>query len=366
MYLPDERFRGLLESNIIGFVVVEEGRVLEANDAFLRVIGRSQVEVKEGKIHWRQITPQEYAHLDAVQETRLIEDGSVVPYEMQLLRKDESRVSVLVGTARLQLSPKLQWISFVLELGDRQRLQKRLLMAEKLETLGYLTKALGQRFNNALMALFNSLSLALESLPDNSPAHSFVEAATQAANRIADLSRDLITSSGKGGLVVEPINISLLVRETENQVRDSLPHGIHLTFELEMVLPLVLADARLVRELLMNLVSNATQAMGSKDDGTITIRTIAGTIDESSVQHYTSYEDIRLGQYVFLQVIDSGHAIDESIRLKIFDPFFSTKDIGRGLGLTIVLGILRSHGGGIRLDSSSAGSTFTACFPVKD
>ena len=133
-----------------------------------------------------------------------------------------------------------------------------------------------------------------------------------------------------------------------------------------MAVPLVLADARLVRELLLNLVSNATQALSSQDDGTITIRTMPGTIDESSVQHYTSYEDIRPGQYIFLQVIDCGHAIDESIKLKIFDPFFSTKGVGRGLGLTIVLGILRSHGGGIRLDTGPAGSTFTACFPVMD
>jgi two-component system cell cycle sensor histidine kinase/response regulator CckA len=93
---------------------------------------------------------------------------------------------------------------------------------------------------------------------------------------------------------------------------------------------------------------------------------MSGTIDESSVQQFTSYEEIRPGQYIFLQMIDSGHAIDESIRLKLFDPFFSTKDIGRGLGLTIVLGILRSHGGGISLDTSPTGSTFTACFPVMD
>jgi PAS domain S-box-containing protein len=349
MYVPDDRFQRLLESNIIGVVVVEEGRVLEANDAFLRVIGRSQMDVQEGKIHWRRITPQEYAHLDELHEIRLIEDGSVVAYEKELLHKDESRVSVLVGAVRLQVSPKLQWISFVLELGDRQRLQKRWLMAERLETLGYLTRALAQRFNNAQMALLNSLSLALESLPDNSPAHTFVEAAAQAANRIVDLSRDLNISSGNGGLVVEPINISMLVQEIENQVRDTLPCGVQLISELATALPLVLADTRLVRELLMNLVSNATQAMGSKDDGTITIRTMSGTIDESMVQHYISYEGIRPGRYVFLQVIDSGHAIDESIRLKIFDPFFSTKDIGRGLGLTIVLGILRSHGGHSRL-----------------
>ena len=157
MYVLDERFRRLSESNIVGFVVIEEGRVLEANDAFLRVIGRSQVDVQEGKIDWRQITPREHAHLDELHETRLIEDGSVVAYERELLHRDESRVSVLVGAARLQLSPKLQWICFVLELGDRQRLQKQLLMAEKLETLGRLTKALTQRFNNTLMALLSNL-----------------------------------------------------------------------------------------------------------------------------------------------------------------------------------------------------------------
>ena len=366
MYVPEERFRRLWESNVVGFVVVEEGRILEANDAFLRVIGRSQVDVQEGKIDWHQITPHEYAHLDELHETRLIEDGSMVAYEKELFHKDESRVSVLVGAARLQLTPKLQWISFVLELRDRKRLQQRVLMAKKLETIGCLTRALAQRFNNGLMALLSSLSLALESLPDNSLAHSFVLDARQAANGIVDLSRDLITSSGKEGLVVEPINISLLIQQIENQVRDSLPSRVRLISELEMAVPLVLGDARLVQELLMNLVSNATQAIGSEDDGTVTIRTIPGTIDESSVQHYISYEDIRLGRYIFVQVIDTGHEIDESIRLKIFDPFFSTKDIGRGLGLTIVLGILRSHGGGIRLDTSPAGSTFTACFPVMD
>lgn len=364
MYVSDERFRRMSDSHLLGFVVIEEGCVIEANDAFLNAIGWARVDVEEGRIHWHQITPEEYGPVDHLNEARLVEEGSTIPYEKELLRKDATRISVLVGSVRLQVFPKLQWISFVLELGERQRSQERLVLRKKLEIIGYLTRGLAQRFNNALMVLLNSLSLALESSPHDSAARGFVSTAMQAADRIVELSRDLVNSSEKAGLNVDPVDVSLVVRNAESRIRASLPQRIRLTLELSDKLPLIQADASLVRDVLMNLVSNAIEAIGLDNDGTITLQTKTGIIEKESIENYISYESIRPGQYVFLEVRNSGYAIDENFKHRIFDPFFSTKDISRGLGLTIVLGILRSHAGGIRMTSGPDGTAFTACFPA--
>ena len=168
--------------------------------------------------------------------------------------------------------------------------------AQKLEIIGYLTRGLAQRFNNALMALLNSLSLALESSPHNSAAHGFVALPCKPPIGSSNCLGIWSNSSENAGLNVEPVDISLVVRNIESRIRALLPQRIELIFELVMKPPLIQADASLVRDLLMNLVSNAIEAIGLDNDGTITIQTRPGVIDESSLENYLSYEGMRLGR----------------------------------------------------------------------
>jgi len=360
-----QRFRRLLESETIGILVCEEERIIEANDVFLRTVGHARQQLQNGGIRWRQITAPEYAALDEAARRQLVETGECNPYEKEYIRSDGTRVPVMIGAVRLQLEPRLKCISFVVDLTERKRMEEHRLLAQKLETIGRLARGAAQRLNVATMGVLGNLHLALESSGENNEHRPFVKAAMEEANRMADLSKHLLGYGGRPRFVVEPVAISKLVNNLEGLLRASVPPRIQLTLALRDGLPLIQADGGQIQELVMNLVDNAVEAIGPERPGAIAIETRAGVLDETSIHDYVGYEAIEPGEYVFLLVRDSGLGLDESIKAKIFDPFYSTKDIGRGLGLTTVLGILRSHKGGIHVSGvPGEGTVFTVCLPI--
>jgi signal transduction histidine kinase len=247
-----------------------------------------------------------------------------------------------------------------------RRRQERMQLGRKLEATGRFTQEAARRFDNAIMGLLGDLSLAMESLTEDGDRRLF-KAAVESANRVAELSRDLFTSRGGTHFRVEQLDVSDLVRAAEEPIRMSLPAHVRLTLELRDGLPLTRGDDAQIQHLLFHLVRNAAEAIGAEQAGLIAIRTTTGYLDERSSRDYIGYEDIQPGPYVFLQIEDSGAGIEENIRAKMFDPFFSTKDDGRGLGLPTVLGILRSHRGGIHVSSAPGkGATVTICLTATE
>ncbi len=239
------------------------------------------------------------------------------------------------------------------------------LQAQKLETIGRMARGIAQILNGSVMSVLGNLSLALDSLPHGDPNRRYIESAMESATRIADLPRNLLAYGGSRRFFVEPVDLSALVRDTEELIRSSLPSQVDLCLVLQEGLPLTLADAGQIQDLLTNLVTNAIEAIGPERRGEIVVSTATRPIDSASIDSYLGYEGIQPGLYVCLEVRDSGPGVSEEIESKIFDPFFSTKDIGRGLGLARVLGILRSHKGAIRVTSiPGAGSTFTTYLPA--
>jgi signal transduction histidine kinase len=247
--------------------------------------------------------------------------------------------------------------------GKRQ--QERLQLGRKLEATGRLTQEAARRFDNAIMGLLGDLGLAMESLTADGDRPLF-KAAIESANRVAELSKDLFTGGGKR-FRVEHVDVSELVRAADDPIRMSLPPGVRLILELEEALPLTRGDAAQIRHLLFHLVRNAAEAIGAERAGMIAVRTTTGRLDQRSSRDYIGYEDIQPGPYIFLQIEDSGPGMAESIQARMFDPFFSTKDSARGLGLPTVLGILRSHQGGVRVSSTlGKGTVVTVCLAAAE
>jgi two-component system, cell cycle sensor histidine kinase and response regulator CckA len=247
---------------------------------------------------------------------------------------------------------------------QRRKLEARVLQVQKLESLGILAGGVAHDFNNLLVAVMGYAGLAQSEIAPDSPAQLSLRRIEQAAQRAAELTGQMLAYSGKGHFSVGPVHLSRLVEEMADLLLASVSRNAVLRRDFPANLPLIQADATQVRQVVMNLITNASEAL-SEAGGVITLRTGATEIGESDrTAHYECY-DLAPGPYAFLEVSDTGCGMDAVTRAKIFDPFFTTKFTGRGLGLAAVLGIVRGHHGAIRVDSTPGrGTTFRVLFPV--
>ena len=267
----------------------------------------------------------------------------------------EERVALRTGeleTANAQLRT---------EMAERARLEEarweaRLQHAQKLESLGVLAGGIAHDFNNLLVGMLGNSSLALEDVPEGHRARTAVEQIQLASRRAAELTRQMLAYSGKGRFVVEPLDLSTVVREMMDLLMVSITKKASLVTDLPDGLPAVQADVTQLRQVVMNLITNASDAL---EGGHGTIRLITGTL-QAEPRYLEGMDvggDLPPGGYVFLEVSDTGAGMTEETQVRMFDPFFTTKATGRGLGMAATLGILRGHSGAIKVYSEEGQGT---------
>ncbi len=246
---------------------------------------------------------------------------------------------------------------------ERRYLERQMLHSQKLESLGILAGGIGHDFNNFLMAIQGNAELAKFELSPLSPAYAGLAEIERTARQAAELCRHLLTYSGKGHFSVEPIDLSNLVKDMRQVLKASVSKKAVLKYSLASDLPAVEADAGQMRQVLMNLLVNASEAIGEQR-GVITITTGSMLCDAAYLGSAWGEENPVEGQYVYLDVADSGCGMDAATLSKIFDPFFTTKFIGRGVGLAAVLGIVRGQKGIIKVQSEpNQGTAVRLLFP---
>jgi two-component system cell cycle sensor histidine kinase/response regulator CckA len=246
---------------------------------------------------------------------------------------------------------------------DRKKLEEQIQHAQKLESLGILAGGIAHDFNNLLMGVLGNASLALLDLPAGSPVRHSVEQIEKTARAAADLTNQMLAYSGKGRFVVEPVDLSRLVKEMAGLLKVSISKKVDLKFDFDRDLPPVEADATQLRQVIMNLIINASEAIG-ETSGVVSVRTGTTEADRSFFSETYTRDNLPEGTYVYLEVSDTGCGMDEETVGRIFDPFFTSKFTGRGLGLAAVLGIVRGHKGAIRVQSEPGqGTTIRAIFP---
>lgn len=233
---------------------------------------------------------------------------------------------------------------------DRLNLEKKILQAQKLESLGVLAGGIAHDFNNLLMGVLGNAEMALLDMNPESPIRSRIQDIQTAGVRLAELTKQMLAYSGKGKFVVERLSLSRMVEEMVHLLKISIPKRVALAYELDSNLPAILGDASQIRQVVMNLITNAAEACGKKD-GIVSVCTGVLYADRSTLLEYDLSEELPEGDYVFLEVSDNGCGMDKETKKKIFDPFFSTKFTGRGLGMAAVLGIIRSHCGAVQICS---------------
>jgi two-component system, cell cycle sensor histidine kinase and response regulator CckA len=246
---------------------------------------------------------------------------------------------------------------------ERLAIERKLLEAQKLESLGLLAGGIAHDFNNLLTSVIGNASLAAVDVAPTSSTASCLEQIQLAATRAAELCQQMLAYSGKGRFVVKRVDLNELITETTSLIHASISKTSSLGLSLAPMLPGVLADEAQMRQIIMNLVINASEALSDRS-GAIRVSTGVMRVNRSWLLRAHLAPDLPEDDYVFLEVLDTGCGMSAEVRSRIFDPFFTTKFTGRGLGLAAVLGIVRGHGGALRVESESdRGTTIRVVFP---
>ena len=318
------------------------------------------------------IHPEDRTHLREAQE-RVAESGEQCRLEFRTTptRGPIQYFATFIQAMKESTGPVRRIAGAVQDITERKQaeqkqreLETQMQQAQKLESLGILAGGIAHDFNNLLTAILGHANLALMDLAPESPARESLREIDKASSRAAELCRQMLAYAGKGRFVVEPINLSRLVEELTRMLHVSISKKVLLRCQLAEGLPAVDADSAQLRQLAMNLVINAADAIGDAD-GVITISTGTMQCDENSLLGGQLTAPPVPGQYVYLEVIDTGCGMDAKTQAMIFDPFFTTKFAGRGLGLAAVLGIVRSRRGALKVESEPGrGTTFRVLFPA--
>ncbi len=366
-----DTLQALVRSSPLAIVTFDkDGNIGMWNPAAERMFGWRAEEIM-GRPH--PIVPEDKQ--DEFRELRESATGGRTFTDMELrrLRKDGSHIDISISTAPLRdaAGSVTSVMSIITDVTERKRteeekrnLERQIQQTQKLESLGVLAGGIAHDFNNILMAVLGHAELALEEISPMSPARGSLTGITTAARRAADLCRQMLAYAGKASFALERVGLRDLVEEMAHLLKTAISKKAILNLNLERGLPSIEADPSQIRQVVMNLIINASEAIGDRS-GVITVSVGATRCDEEYLRKTELRESLAPGLYVHLEVTDTGGGMDAETRSRIFEPFFSTKFTGRGLGLAAVMGIVRAHKGALKVYSEPGkGTTFKILFPA--
>lgn len=334
--------------------------------------GWTAEEFMSGKAHFREIIhPDDLARVRDVTRAALQERNDVeVEYRIRT-RSGAEKWVLSRGRGVYQVSGDLRFFEgLAIDITAQKNaetarlaLERKLLEGQKLESLGLLAGGIAHDFNNLLSSILGNASIVRLNLPPDAGVEQHLRAIEAASLRAAELCRQMLAYAGKGRFVVEPVDVSALVEDLLPLLKISVVHHGRLRLDLARNLPAVLADATQLRQIVMNLVLNASDALSDRD-GEIVISSGVMHADHALLSTSVAGSGLTTGDYVFLEVRDTGVGMTPEVQAKMFDPFFTTKFAGRGLGLAAVLGIVRGHNGALCVQSApGSGSSFRLLLP---
>jgi len=370
----ERRYRALFESAADAIFLMQDGRFVDCNERTLEVFRCTREQVI-GAEPTRFSPPRQpdgsdssagaHAHIAAALA------GERQVFEWVHSHADGSPFDAEVSLTRVELPSGAHLLAIVRDVTERRRaqeerlrLERRLLHSQKLESLGVLAGGIAHDFNNLLMAIQGNLELARTGLAPGSAPHARLGDALRAVQRAADLTHQMLAYSGRGRFVVRRLDLSALVEENAHLFRASIAHTTTLALHLEPDLPPIEADGGQVQQVIMNLITNAAEAVGEAP-GTIHLSTGVIECDAAELARSRVDEKPAPGPFAFLEVADTGCGMDAETERRMFDPFFTTKVTGRGLGMAAVQGIVQGHHGALFLDSTPGrGTRVRVLFPL--
>ncbi|MCP4898805.1 MAG: PAS domain S-box protein [bacterium] len=369
----ESRLRSIFRAAPVGIGLVSNRSLKEVNERLCEMVGYSAEELQDQSARMLYLSEEDFLYVGETKYDQIRENGTGT-VETQWKRKDGRIIDVILSSTPLDSDDWSLGVTFIaMDITDRkqaeeERLQfeRQLQHAQKLESLGVLAGGIAHDFNNLLVGILGNADIALLELPPSSPTRINVEEIEKTAGRAAELCKQMLAYSGKGRFVVDPIDLSALVEEMVHLLHASISKKAVLKLQLGSNLPAVEADATQLRQVVMNLITNASEALG---EGAGEISVMTG-VKECSWQYLGDSHtaaDLIEGRYIYLEVADTGCGMDELTAEKIFDPFFTTKFSGRGLGLAAVQGIVYGHDGAVRVDSEpDRGTSITILLPASN
>jgi len=292
-------------------------------------------------------------------------------YQFRVLRPDGTSRWVDFTASAFQFGGRTVGLGTAFDITDhvaavesRIALERRLLESQRLESLGLMAGGVAHDFNNLLTIILGNASLALEEAEPGSLVHQSLGSIADTAHRAADLTRQMLAYSGRGKVRREPLDLNATLKSLTGLFESTVPKRIALDYQFAPDLPALDADPTQLQQIVLNLLTNAVEAIGDAP-GTVRVRTGAQRLSSEDIAHTFPDQALEAGPHLFLEVSDTGVGMDEETQRRVFDPFFTTKPTGRGLGLAAMQGIVRGHRGGIWLSSRPGrGSTFRVLLPA--
>lgn len=369
----EQRHRILAEQSFLGICIVQDDRVSFANQAFAELAGRSPHELRSLTTSdlIAMVHPDDREFVAGQYRRKVAGDPNVTPhYTYRIVRDGRVRwveqysQSIMLNGRPADFLTGADITDRIEAEQERRRLEARLQDAEKNESLAVLAGGVAHDFNNLLVGVLGHASLALIGLDADAAVRPYIEQIEVAATRAAELANQMLAYSGRGRFQLQPVDLSELVADMMPLLEASVSRKCVLRGDLGDCLPAVDGDPTQLRQIVLNLVKNASDAI-APGSGLVTIETGTRHVTADQLTENFRCEARLPGPCVFLRVSDSGHGMDEATQRRVFEPFFTTKFTGRGLGLAAVLGIVRGHGGAIGLTSRpDEGTTFEVLLPA--
>jgi PAS domain S-box-containing protein len=358
----EHRFRSIADTAPAGiYITGRDGLLVYVSQWCVTFAGLTREQLA-GSGWYRLIHPDDLTHTrettaNAIREQRPIQ------MEHRMRRFDgEYRWVTDTANPRFVHGEFIGHIGIILDITELKRSQQQALTTQKLESLGVMAAGIAHDFNNLLGTILAHSDLALQEIPSESLAHESVSSIAKVADRASAIVQLLMSYAGHADSVtLMPLELSALIREMSQLMQVSIPHQTSLQLNLAKNLPPIWANSWQIRQVILNLIMNGSEALEDKP-GTVSVSTSHIRIRQESAGAETPA--LPDGDYLLLEVSDTGCGMTEEIKAKIFDPFFSTKFLGRGLGLASTQGIVRSAGGAISVVSSPGqGATFKVWLP---
>jgi len=337
------------------------GRCVLATETLARIVGGTQPELMAQ--NFRTIESWQSTGLLAAAE-RALATGEDQHLEIQVRTVFHRDIWAACHFTTFTVHGEQHLLLSLFDTTERKRAEDAQRQAQKLESLGVLAGGIAHDFNNLLTAIMGNLNLAQATVGEYSPARPFMEKVENTVLKAAELSRQMLAYSGKGHFVVKARDLNAIIQEMTGLLAASLPKKIQLELRPAPVLPPFKADGAQIQQVVMNLITNAADAIGGQE-GRIRITTFNADLDREVLTTGFPGQPMEAGNYIVLSVSDTGCGMRPEVLSRIFDPFFTTKASGRGLGLSAMLGILKGHKAGIRIETEvGQGTTFEVFFPA--
>jgi PAS domain S-box-containing protein len=360
----EERYRSLVDNAGQGIVVVQDDRACLHNPKMEEITGLAGEDL-QGPGLLELVHPEDRAMVEDCYQRWLRGQEVPGPTCFRFITAAGQTRWVETSTVTITWEGRPAALTFVTDVTRRKQLQQQMLRTQKMQSLGAVASGVAHDFNNILMGILGGCELAMDEADPAGQVHQDLGRIYDLASRAAQLTSRMLEYTGQAWTDTRSVDLAALVREVEPLLRSALPEGAELELEAPAGLPPVEGDPAQLQQVVLNLVTNAGEALPEQGPGRVRVALGAERLDRERLSATYLYEEQQPGRYLRLEVSDTGAGIPPEDRERLFDPFFTTKFLGRGLGLAAVLGIVRARAGAVEVESEpGAGSTFRLFLPA--